>query len=233
LVISTILVPQGAEYGAVCRGLNQLAGKRPGVVALPVGVKPVNEYLETWLKSQDFGTKIQSEVLVMGLCGSLRQQYKVGDIVLYENCVYHQKRQECSYQLNTHIQSIVNSQPSTVNIIKSLTSDRIICSAAEKLDIGATMNVDVVDMEGFAVLDFFHKMGVEVAMLRVVSDDCHHDIPNLTTAINPNGSLKPLSLAKIFIQQPIAASRLIRGSLQALKVLEQVTKSLFYTPNFN
>jgi hypothetical protein len=48
-------------------------------------------------------------------------------------------------------------------------------------------------------------------MLRVVSDDSKHDIPNLTSAINSDGSLQPLPLAITMIRQPIAATRLIRG----------------------
>ncbi|WP_414576759.1 phosphorylase [Anabaena sp. CCY 9402-a] len=216
----TILVPQGAEYAAVCRGLNRVTGKKPHVVPIPVGIKPVREYLQKWSKTKDFGNEIKPGVLVMGLCGSLTQQYKVGDIVLYQDCMYQQQVQQCSHILNAHIQS-------TVKIVKSLTSDRVICSATEKRYLGETMSVDVVDMEGFAVLDFFKKMGIEVAMLRVVSDDSHHDIPDISAAINPDGSLKPLSLALTFIRQPIAATRLIRGSLQGLKVLEQVTQLLF------
>jgi nucleoside phosphorylase len=93
-------------------------------------------------------------------------------------------------------------------------SDRLIWSAAEKRHLGR--GVDVVDMEGFAALEFFLPQGVPTAMLRVVSDDEHHDIPDLTPAFNSDGSL-----------QPLAATRLIRGSLVGLKVLEQVTKLLF------
>jgi hypothetical protein len=37
----TILVPQGAEYQAVCRGLNQVRGSKPTVVAIPMGVQPL------------------------------------------------------------------------------------------------------------------------------------------------------------------------------------------------
>jgi purine-nucleoside phosphorylase len=223
----TILVPQGAEYAAVCRGFKRATGKQPIIKAIPVGIEPVREYLQQWSKTKDFCHEIKPGVLVMGLCGSLTQQYKVGDILLYQDCMYQQQVQDCNHPLTSHIQSKVNNQPSTVYIVKSLTSDRIICSATEKRYLGETMGVDVVDMEGFAALEFFNQIGVEVAMLRVVSDDCHHDIPDISAAINSDGSLQPLSLALRFMRQPIAATRLIRGSLQGLKVLEQVTQSLF------
>ncbi|WP_427157328.1 phosphorylase [Aliinostoc sp. HNIBRCY26] len=217
----TVLVPQGAEYGAVCRGLKCVTGEQPTVKSIPVGVQAVREYLQQWSQTKDFENQVKAGILVVGLCGSLTQQYKVGDVVLYQNCLYQQQTLECSHIVNSHIQSIVN-------VVKSLTSDRVICSATEKRYLGETMGVDVVDMEGFAVLEFFHHIGVEVAILRVVSDDCNYDIPDISTAIDSDGSLKPLSLAWQFIRQPIAANRLIRGSLQGLKVLEQTTKLLFY-----
>ncbi|MBG1270431.1 phosphorylase family protein, partial [Nostoc sp. WHI] len=116
---------------------------------------------------------------------------------------------------------------SPLNLVKALTSDRVIWSAAEKRRLGETLAADVVDMEGFTALEFFNSAGVAVAILRVVSDDCHHDIPDLTPAINSDGSLRPLPLAMGLLRQPLAATRLIRGSLKALKMLKQVTNLLF------
>ncbi len=196
----TILVPQGAEYQAVCRGLNQVRGSKPTVVAIPMGVQPLRQYLQQWVGDRP------TNVLLMGLCGSLSPKYGVGDLVLYQSCIYEGNSQECHTQ--------IPYPPNNVRLVKGLTSDRLIWSAAEKRHLGR--GVDVVDMEGFAALEFFLPQGVPTAMLRVVSDDEHHDIPDLTPAFNSDGSL-----------QPLAATRLIRGSLVGLKVLEQVTKLLF------
>ncbi|MEH2433542.1 MAG: phosphorylase [Nostoc sp.] len=228
LPINTILVPQGAEYKAVCRGLSGVAGSIPTVVAIPVGMKPLLKYLE-----QGKFLAPKSRVLIMGICGSLSDRYTVGDIVLYEDCVYQGKRLECDRTFTAQLHSalstdVINrvSSPSPPNLVKSLTSDRLIWSAVEKRRLGE-MAADVVDMEGFTALEFFNAAGVTVAMLRVVSDDCQHDIPDLTPAINSDGSLNPLPLAMGMLRQPFAATRLIRGSLTALKVLKQVTNRLF------
>ncbi|WP_334893014.1 5'-methylthioadenosine/S-adenosylhomocysteine nucleosidase family protein [Nostoc sp.] len=217
--INTILVPQGAEYKAVCRGLSGVTGSMPTVVAIPVGMKPLLKYLQ---QAQVLTPK--SRVLIMGICGSLSDRYKVGDIVLYQDCVYQGKRQECDRNFTTQLHSRV---PEKVSLVKSLTSDRVIWSAAEKRHLGETLAADVVDMEGFTALEFFNATGVAVAMVRVVSDNCQHDIPNLTSAINSDGSLNPFPLAMEMLRQPLAATRLIRGSLTALKTLEQVTNLLF------
>jgi nucleoside phosphorylase len=111
--------------------------------------------------------------------------------------------------------------------VKSLTSDRVIWSAAEKRYLSEQYGADVVDMEGFAVLEFLSQAGVAIAMLRVISDDCQHDIPDLNSSVSPDGALQPLSLATQMLRQPIAATRLIRGSLKGLKVLQEITTTLF------
>ncbi|MFN6473184.1 MAG: phosphorylase [Nostoc sp. SerVER01] len=219
----TILVPQGAEYQAVCRGLHNLTGSSPRVLPIPVGMKPLLQYLQQSAGSGQI-VAAKSRVLIVGLCGSLSDRYGVGDIVLYEDCVYQDKRQECDRSFTAQLHSAF---PTLHFPIKGLTSDRVIWSATEKRRLGETLAVDVVDMEGFTALEFFNAAGVAVAMLRVVSDDCQHDIPDLTSAINSDGSLRPFPLAMEMLRRPIAATRLIRGSLIGLKVLEQVTNQFF------
>ncbi|MHC5596394.1 MAG: 5'-methylthioadenosine/S-adenosylhomocysteine nucleosidase family protein [Nostoc sp.] len=220
LPISTILVPQGAEYKAVCRGLSRVTGCIPTVVAIPVGMKPLLKYLHASL----INLPPKSRVLIMGICGSLSDRYTVGDIVLYQDCVYQGKQLECDRPFTAKLHYSISEKGS---LVKSLTSDRVIWSAAEKQHLGETFAADVVDMEGFTALEFFYDAGVDVAMLRVVSDDCQHNIPDLTSAINSDGSLNPFPLGMAMLRQPLAAIRLIRGSLTALKVLEQVTNRLF------
>ncbi|MCV3214905.1 phosphorylase [Plectonema radiosum NIES-515] len=211
-----IVVPQGAEYKAVCRGLTS----KQNVIPIPVGGQAVSRYLRS---CQD-KWKPQTKVLVMGLCGSLRDRFQVGDIVLYDECVYETKVQQCDRSFTAELYAHLQDQ---VSLVKGLSCDRVVCSAKEKLHLGEISKADVVDMEGFAALEFFQQAGVQVAMLRVVSDDSKHDIPDLTSAINSDGSLQPLPLAITMIRQPIAATRLIRGSLAGLKVLEEVTTFLF------
>lgn len=211
-----LLVPQGAEYQAVCRGLKRCQGTVPSVIALPVGVSAVRRYLQTWQQRP-------KQVLVLGLCGSLNPAYQVGDIVLYQKCLYsssEMQAQECDRTFTTTLQTQLDSKS---KLGTALTSDRIIHQAAEKRNLRETYNADVVDMEGFAILDILSQRGVEVAMLRVVSDDCNGDLPDLSGTISEEGSLLPLPLAIQMIRQPLAASRLIRGSLKALRVLQQIS----------
>jgi len=214
-----ILVPQGAEYQAVCRGLSHVVNSPPQVLAIPMGIEPLRQYLQklTHLSEQ--------QILMMGLCGSLSKKYQVGDIVLYQNCLYQGNLQECNH---TFTADIHNKLGDHVSLVKGLTSDRLICTATDKQQLHQQYNTDVVDMEGYPFLEFFQQFpNLEIAILRVVSDDADHDIPDITSAINADGSLKPLQLAWELMRQPQSGTRLITGSLQGLKTLTKITQLLF------
>lgn len=225
----TILVPQGAEYKAVCRGLSRIKPPKPLVMAIPVGPKPLIQYLQQW---QQTGHRLKEgppKVVIMGLCGSLSPHLAVGDVVLYQACVYAANEstplwKTCDDELTTLLHHKLKEQ---VSLVKALTSDRIIVSAQEKRHLAQIYDTEVVDMEGFAALEVLSPAGIAVSMVRVVSDDAHHDLPNLTSAISPEGSLQPLPLAMGMIRQPIAATRLIRGAIHGLGVLQNVTTRLF------
>ncbi|MBW4432217.1 MAG: nucleoside phosphorylase [Pelatocladus maniniholoensis HA4357-MV3] len=228
--IQAVLVCQGAEYQAVCRGFRRVSGYKPLVIPVPVGVKPGYTYLQKSQEIKEILNNPQSKVLVMGLCGSLQPRYQVGDIVLYADCI-HQKNtgeilvSECDSTLTASLQHKLQEK---AGVVKALTSDRMIWLSSEKRHLGQMLAADVVDMEGYAVLEFFKSTGLGVGMVRVVSDGCDRNLPNLNSTLNSDGSLQPLSLAIAMLKQPIAATRLIRGALQGLQVLEEVTTCLFH-----
>ncbi|MFM6489285.1 MAG: phosphorylase, partial [Dolichospermum sp.] len=218
-----ILVPQGAEHQAVCRGLNPISSSLPQVLTIPMGIAPVQQYLHNL--TENLTHACEDSILMMGLCGSLSGKYQVGDIVLYQSCFYQGHLQECHNYFTADIYARLGNH---VSLVKGLTSDRIVCTSAEKHHLHQQYGTDVVDMEAYPFLEFFRQFpDKQVAILRVVSDDSHHDIPNIASAISENGSLRPFPLAWEFIRQPQSARRLITGSLQGLKVLTAVTQLLF------
>lgn len=219
--IQLILVPQGVEYQAVCQGLN-LNYYKPQVLAIPIGCKSLTKHLE---KLQQSGYFFEAKnVLLMGLCGSLSIEYTVGDIVIYRECINESSiTQACNHQLTNLVSERLKNQA----LVTGLTSDRIIHLASEKKDLGKIYKSEVVDMEGWATLAVLQKADIAVAMVRIISDDIRHNLPNLNSAISADGALLPLPLAVGMMRQPIAATRLIRGSLYGLKVLQQATRQLF------
>lgn len=228
MTIDAILVPQGAEYKAVSRGLKRVNAPTPPIFPTPAGVLPIMRYLTTWQQEGHLKAS-HSKLLLMGLCGSLSPSLAVGDVVLYESCFYSpdsEVKQEaiCDLALNDWISSVLQDR---VKKVKGLTRDRVLASATEKQHFGKLYNADVVDMEGYPAWEVLKKSGMSIAMLRVVSDDSSHDIPNLTAAYDANGSLQMLPLTLGLLRQPIAATRLISGAMEGLKVLQEVTEMLF------
>ena len=224
-----ILVPQGAEYKAVCRGLSRVKPPKPITLPIPVGPKALTQYLKQWQQTEEYLKIRPSRILVMGLCGSLSAHLGVGDLVVYQDCLYQSsesisKVRECDREFTTWLHRQLGEEIPLVNVF---TSDRIIICAEQKRHLAQTYDTQVVDMEGFTVLEALSQTGIAVAMIRVISDDSHHNLPNLSSALSPEGSLQPLPLALGMLQQPIAAIRLVRGALHGLRVLQNVTSLLF------
>jgi len=134
--IQTILVPQGAEYKAVCRGLSCVSAPKPLVMAIPIGSKSLARYLERYLQTGHFLNYPQPRVLLMGLCGSLSPDYAIGDIVVYQECVYESKGstplwQSCDSELTMLLHhklkeraSLVRAfTPSQIRPVTSICSD--------------------------------------------------------------------------------------------------------------
>jgi hypothetical protein len=227
--VDAILVPKGAEYRAVCKGLSRVNSLTPPVFAIPMGMLGLSGYLEDWYETGFFSGYPQPRVLLMGLCGSLLPKYNVGDVVLYHSCAYSLDEGNlavlgCDVGLTGMLEKKLSGRVCTG---VGYSSNRMISEAGEKRGLGEVYGVDVVDMEGFEVNQVLSRLGVAVGMVRVVSDDTRHDIPDLTGVLNSEGSLVALPLAIALLRQPIAASRLIWGGIKGLQVLEDVTTSLF------
>ena len=232
LTINAILVPQGAEHQAVCRGLRQVpvtssSVPRPQVFAIPIGPEPVTQYLQQWDRTWTDQMPVPAQVLMMGLCGSLTAKHNVGDVVFYGECYDGRRLQSVLTSLRPIPLGRLQHQRLGATSVIGITCDHIIHAAAEKRQLAITYGAEVVDMEGFAALAAFQKLQVPVTILRIVSDDAHHDLPDLTSALTPEGQLQPCPLALNLLRQPIAATRLIRGSLRSLQVLSEVTTRLF------
>ena len=235
-IVQAILVPQGVEYQAVCRGLRHCKHLRPQVVSIPIGSNSVQIFLDRWQQDRINLSQSLSSVLVMGLCGSLKPNYAIGTAALYQQCINVTDinavpfREQTNLRLHTDpiLTSWINAQLSnSTKLVIAVASDRIVHTVQAKRDLAQIYDADVVDMEGFAVLQALQQRGVSVAMLRVVSDDCHHDLPDLNLAIDTTGTLQTIPLAMGMIRQPIASMRLIQGSLKALRVLQSTVAKLF------
>ncbi len=197
-----VLVPQGAEYKAVRRGLGQTSPI--AVQAIPIGIDPVTR----WLKTQE----IQADrILVMGLCGALAPELNAGDAVVYTSC---QTPAGEVWAMMAGVEALGRT-------VRGVTSDRVLTTAQEKQ--GLAHLGEVVDMEGIAIARAFPG---RMAMVRVVSDSAAQDLPDLSGAIDQAGRLQPFPMAKAMLKQPQLSLKLISGSLKALKVLEGLAAAI-------
>lgn len=229
MLVDVIFVPQGAEYQAVLRGLARVpAGLRPRVYPLAIGPEATEKIARNWLLDPANKANASQRVLLMGLCGSLQPEYGIGDGVLCDRNLSGFSTGaglSCDRTLNA---TLIAQAPALARGT-AITVQKLVHSAQAKqaLANAAGESVAIVEMEGYALLDVLQPEGFSVSMLRVVSDDCQHDLPDLTVAIAADGSIKPLPLAGCFLRQPLGAIRLIYGSLQALNRLQQITQQLF------
>ncbi len=158
---------------------------------------------------------------MMGLCGGLTTKLAIGDAVVYGDS-FASTSHCCDLALTAQLQTLLN-----VPIVRGVTRDRVVSTIHDKQQLAAQFSADVVDMESAAALEILNAIGVSTAVLRVVSDGCHSNIPDLSNAFNAEGSLQPMALAIALLRQPIAATHLIRGSLHGLKSLQELTQKLF------
>jgi Phosphorylase superfamily len=96
----------------------------------------------------------------------------------------------------------------------------------EKRSLHATTGCDVVDMETFWIVALMQQRGISVMGLRVVCDGVRGDLPDLSQAFDSNGALQPWALGRSFVRKPVAALRLVWGSIVALRKLEDCAAML-------
>lgn len=223
--IDLVFVPQGAEYRSVGKGLQTAGCNSATVVPLPVGPQGVTQFLQRWLQQPHQAT---SNALLMGLGGSLTDQLSVGDIVICQTCIDGTQAVDVPMACDSQIfLSLSQRLSGTVIPVTGVSCDRIINTTAEKRQLAQTYQAEVVDMEGFALLSGLQSTPISIGIVRVISDDVHHDLPDLNAALSSDGNLQTLPLAMGMLRQPLPALHLIRGSLKGLKQLEKVAAQIF------
>jgi len=227
------LVPQGAEFQSVVQGLKRsslsgLAGSGDAgaadllrVAPIALGANPVSDWLPPLLLRRP------SVVVLWGLAGSLSPDLNVGDWVLSDE--FHTLTGEIVQGDGAELQTLqttlaqansqANAQPQKG---AALTSDRVICQAAEKQTLAQIHPCTIVEMEGAIVAKTLAREQIPMVMIRVISDDLYRDLPDLGAALQPNGTLNGFALAQCFAQNPVGAFHLVKGSLHALGQLKTI-----------
>ncbi len=214
-----ILVPRGAEHSSIRRGLRNIGDLAPQIIPIKLGAPEFLDSSPVSKLSLECLNKLKGKIVLMGLAGSLSDRYRAGDGVIYQGCGLEKGNYwQCEPEITAEI-----AQLTGYSLVKGLTSDRLISRSEEKRRLGEG-GYEVVDMEGARILAALP--GQKVAIVRVISDEVTQDLPDLAPAIDNQGQLLPLPLARQMLIRPIPAFHLIQGSLKGLSVLTQVVRKL-------
>lgn len=226
LAIDVIIVPQGAECRAVRQGLKSLSIK-PRIIEIPIGTNRIEETLS----AQQFWQSNPQRVLMMGLCGSLSSSLSVGDLALYESC--YQQNNRSYIKINSELNSLISHNLNTLlgqdksTFVAGLTSQQVITKVATKRQLSKEFSAQVIDMESYLYITCLQQRGIELSILRIVSDDLKFDLPNLEQAISIDGNLKPLTLISEMSRAPYSSIKFVISSLRALQELRKIVEIIF------
>lgn len=217
--IQVILVPAGAEYQAVLRALRQVPNS-PQVMAIPAGPAAVRAFFT----QQRIEQLASAGVLLVGLGGSLSSKHRVGQGLMLKDLWDPAEDGGCHYACDRDLTEALAARLA-LEVGVGVTCDRVITTTRDKQQLRERYGADVVDMEGAALLQALpsHRL----AMLRVISDGCDHDLPDIAGAIGLDGSLQRVSLAWKLLKRPVSAWCFIQGAITGLRSLERLMVELF------
>ncbi len=234
-----ILVPSGAEARSVQRGLKKIVVNSSVNSSVQILVIPAGAAVRDFLQNSTQDWSLVKQVLVMGLCGGLADGVEVGQVGWYGSCQlspgmapqppFLDARKGYILgepELEKYLMSPQNWGLGGLMQWKGVTTEQVITCETDKRSLHAETGCDVVDMETFWIGDFMQERGIEVTVVRVVSDGVVGDLPDLAQAFDQAGQLQPLALGLAFVRRPVAALRLIRGSIVALRQLEDCAAML-------
>ena len=223
-----LFVPQGAEYQAVFQRISKSSSKIK-IKSVPAGMEAITEFLEEWEQDSCFLKKLPKTIMMIGLGGSLSPNHSVGDIVVYKDCTSLQfklnKYKQCDPFLN---QLVIERLKHKCALGRGITNKHVMSYAREKQTLGETYKADVIDMEGMALLNWSQKWNISVVIVRVISDGCQQNLPDLRNVFGIDGNLQYFYLAFQMIKKPLLSIHFIYSSLKSLNVLKKVIKQLIF-----
>lgn len=167
-------------------------------------------------------------VLVVGLCGGLKESLPGSRLVLYTGCLSTANGQaalECSPSITRRLHELLSSQGMVCDAVVGITSTRIAVTASDRLSL-AELGADVVDMESYELLAAANRAGLPAAALRVVGDPAAQDLPDFNQAINAQGALDGRKALRIALGSPLRTLRLLRANKRAINHLGKALEAI-------
>lgn len=145
-----------------------------------------------------------------GVAGGLAPHVSPGDCIVARSIVTPQQRFDTHLEWSSQLlQSIGGAMHA--DMAGSL---RLISSPADKIALGRTTGALAVDMESVVVARFAADCGVPFAVVRVVADACHRELPPAARIdLRPDGTPDLRAVLNSVIGRPQQIGGLIRVAL--------------------
>jgi adenosylhomocysteine nucleosidase len=155
-----------------------------------------------------------SALMSFGFAGALDSNLRPGDLVLPEAVHAHD-----SLPVDPGWRSrLRESLPASLNILDGVlaTSNVVLCSAREKLELGRSTGACAVDMESSAVAETAAHAGIPFLAVRVISDAVEFSPPPiLLNTIRPDGSVDLSRLLPLLLRRSITPHTLFRLAMES------------------
>lgn len=156
------------------------------------------------------------QILMMGLAGALSPKLRACDTVVYTACI-NEVGQRLETASHTAFLSSLTASGLSVSSGTGLTLPRMLCTASEKQRL--SQRAIAVDMESYNVLETASKYAVPASIIRVISDDAHHDLPDLASAIGSDYQTNNTQMAFRLMANPVLGLRFLYNLRRSLQVL--------------
>ncbi len=212
----------------ICRGT--VGDRRITILHCGIGARGFADWLTQHLTENRYDA-----LIVVGLAGALVPRLKTGDVIVYDHCLDDRGAIEeltptdlpiqHSHRQAELIRTLLGAlRETSLNCVygSGITVNHVVVNAQDKLWMGQQHQAVAVDMESFDVLQVAAKCGVPAAVVRVISDEAEHDLPDFNSAAELDGTVNPRRMAAAMLQRPVASARFLRNLKPALAALRNV-----------
>jgi nucleoside phosphorylase len=213
-----LIVAADIEYKAATDVLH----KHPdsdGIILLKAGIGALK------FGKHELQSRGLERVIIAGICGALDAGLRKGDVIVYEQIRSVKGTISLDASLTNQLSDLLACRRGV-----GVTVEKVVSRASEKAALLKKHDAIAVDMETYPLAALCTQLGIPVAVMRVVSDEAHEDLPDFNRSLNEHGEIVAWKLPHTMLARPRASLRMIssfKTTIVALKgALEIVLSGL-------
>lgn len=165
-------------------------------------------------------------ILCYGVSGGLSPDCKVGDVVICRECADERGAVvTCDAALFETFATRLAQEKATPHTGRSVTMARMLCRKDEKRRTFAERGAIAVDMESFSVVSAAGDFGRAAAVVRIVSDDAHAELPDMNVAFDADYRVRYAKMAAILASHPFASAQFFANLRRAFLGMQATLKA--------